>query len=139
MEEKRKQQGLLRNASAKKARQKKEEIQKTPRKVETTGCTKRNARGSSEILTHTQRMEEIMEEIMLNGKEKTEEVSENKKGQCRRKIHKNNVVGQPQYVSKTSTRKMDNCDSSYNIYNEKLYLLKRERLNLRNSQEENTK
>jgi hypothetical protein len=34
---------------------------------------------------------------------------------------------------------MDSCDSSYNVYNEKFYLLKLERLNLRNTQEENTR
>jgi hypothetical protein len=64
------------------------EIDKTSRKVETTGCSKGNARGFSPILTHTPRMEEIMEEIMFNGKEKIEEVSENKKEQYRREINK---------------------------------------------------
>ena len=139
MEDKRKTRVMIRIASAKNAKLSQEEIDKTSREVERTGCTKGNARGFSQILTHTQRMEEIMEEIVFNRKEKIEEVSENKKGQCRREIHKNNVVGQTQYVSKTPTRKMDSCDSSYNVYNEKFYLLKLERLNLRNTQEENTR
>ena len=62
MDEKRKQEGILRNSTAKKARQKKEVLERTPGKVETTGCSKGNARGFSQIPTHTQRMEEIMEE-----------------------------------------------------------------------------
>jgi hypothetical protein len=138
MEDKRKQARLLSNSTAKKARKKKEVLEKTPGKVETTGCPKGNARGFHQILTHTQRMEEIMEEIVFNRKEKIEEVPENKKEQCRREIHPNNAVGQTQYVNKTSTRKMDNCDFCYNVYSEKLYTSKLERLDLRNTQEENT-
>ena len=33
---------------------------------------------------------------------------------------------------------MDNCDFCYNVYSEKLYTSKLERLDLRNTQEENT-
>ena len=103
------------------------EIDNTSREVGTTGCPKGNAGGFYEILTHTQRMEDIMKEITFNGKENIEEELEIEKEQCRRKMNKNNVVRQTQYASKTSTRQMDNCDSCHNVYSEKLYLLKLER------------
>ena len=130
---------MIRIASAKKAKPLKEKRDKTSRKVETTGCPRGNARGFSEISTHTQRMEDIMKEITFNGKENIEEELEIEKEQCRRKMNKNNVVRQTQYASKTSTRQMDNCDSCHNVYSEKLYLLKLERFELRNSHEKNTR
>ena len=88
METKRKEETMIRIASAKKAEPLKEKRDKTSRKVETTGCPRGNARGFSEISTHTQRMEDIMKEITFNGKENIEEELEIEKEQCRRKMNK---------------------------------------------------